>query len=1048
MTFSKNLILFKYLLKQFGFEKFENLQEQYKLRELNADTAEHSLFYLNLSTGVNFDSAKLKEYDENIIRHLETINSKRNPKINLKYYQYFSLLFTEYYLDHWFKNADDLAESLQEFAEDNFPDIEDFSKDELNLVAYWMATGSGKTLILHFNILQYRHYAKKYGQKFNNLILLTPSESLSDQHLNDLRESGIEGDLYLNNKAGSHVKVIDINKIKELKTGQGVTISVDEFGQQNVVFVDEGHKGNDKDEGVWRGLREKMGFNGFTFEYSATFGQVGASLQEYYAKRIIFDYSYRYFYKDGYGKDYYIDNIAPNEETDAEAVKYRYLTLNLLLFLQQKYFYRQNKEEVWDFKIENPLLIFVGHTVNPKPTTKTDKEENEKTLSDVSLLIHFFKDFLGNQAKYESTIEDVLNCRGQFAAECNQRLEWLLTQTKDSRELYNLITQEVFNAVSPDGLELHTVSKASGEIALKVKGNNPYFGLINIGDVSSFKTALKDEFEFLADSLTDPIFKNLSAVSSNPVNILIGARKFIEGWNNYRVSSIGLINFGKSEGSQIIQLFGRGVRLRGKDNSLKRSTETDRTLSFLPIVETLNVFGLNAKYITLFKDNLEKEGVKTEFHTFTVPAYLYKQQEGKTISDLDLITLRKPEGITPFYETEIFELAFDRNLKPKLDLTTKRVSIAPNGDFVGNHEPAKIQTLDAYKSEIDFYEVYLELLAHKRAKRLYNLKIKPETLREIASERFCDITTDEPIKTNNLRDAENLQKITVSIFKKYIEAFYNPRLRVYEAKHLQSVKLSQDDPALQDVDYTVTVAKTDGEGKLKPNIENIIEQIEAVIKDAETNIDIYSNNVILKNAWFEKHLFQPLLIDSGKQDPTKHIESISPKGINDSETQFVENFASFVQISKDAGEYSDCDFYLLRNRTKSKGFGFYFSSAGGFFPDFLLWIKRGAAQYLTFIDPHGLRNEQDGFNSDRIKLSSILANQENEFGSVSGVILNSFILSPSTFHDANLTAWGNFENVAELRKKCNEYNVLEMSQNGDANKLDYISQIIRTILAK
>ncbi len=1049
MAFTDDLVLFKYLLGAFGCSKFEDLQEQYKLRELNADTAEHSLFYLNLANSVNFDSAKLKEYDENIIRHLETINRRRNPKINLKYYQYFSLLFTEYYLDRYFEDAADLAESLEEFAREirEIREKEEikFSKEELNLVAYWMATGSGKTLILHFNILQYQYYANKYKQKFNNLILLTPNESLSNQHLEDLRESGIEGDLFVQNKSGGGVKVIDINKIKEFKTGQGVTISVDEFGQQNAVFVDEGHKGNDKEESVWRMLREKMGFRGFTFEYSATFGQTSVSLQNYYAKRIVFDYSYRYFYKDGYGKDYYIDNIAPDDSVvDSESVKYRYLTVNLLLFLQQKYFYRQNKEEVWDFKIENPLLIFVGHTVNPKPTTQTDRQENEKTISDVSLLIHFFKDFLGNPAKYEATIDDVVNCRGQFAAECNQRLEWLLTNNKNSRELYNLITKEVFNAVAPDGLELHTVSKAQGEIALKVKGNNPYFGLINIGDVSSFKTSLKTEFEFLTDSLADPLFRNLSAVSSNPVNILIGARKFIEGWNNYRVSSIGLINFGKSEGSQIIQLFGRGVRLRGKDNSLKRSTETDRTFPCLPIVETLNVFGLNATYIKIFKDNLEKEGVKTEFHTFTVPAYLYTQN----IGELDLITLRKPEGIKPFYATEIFELEFDRNLKPKLDLTTKRVTVAPNGDFIGNQKPNPITSLGAYKNDIDFYAVYLDLLEHKRAKRFYNLKISPEVLREIASEHFCEIITDEPLKTDNLRDVENLQKIAVSIFKKYVESFYNPRLRVYEAKHLQSVKLTETDPALQDLDYTLTVAKTDGNGRLQPNIDNIIAQIEAVITQAAANVETYSNNKVLLNAWFEKHLFQPLLLDSKKQNLTNHIESISPKGLNDSETQFVENFAQFVRLANERGEYQDCNFYLLRNRTKSKGFGFYFSSAGGFFPDFLLWIKRGAKQYLTFIDPHGLRNEQDGFNSDRIKLSSILGKQQEEFGNVSGVILNSFILSPSTLHDANLTAWGEFKTIAELRAKCIENNIFEMSQNGDEDSLAYIRKIVEKTLEK
>ena len=34
---------------------------------------------------------------------------------------------------------------------------------------------------------------------------------------------------------------------------------------------------------------------------------------------------------------------------------------------------------------------------------------------------------------------------------------------------------------------------------------------------------------------------------------------------------MGLMNVGKGEGAQIIQLFGRGVRLKGYDLSLKRS---------------------------------------------------------------------------------------------------------------------------------------------------------------------------------------------------------------------------------------------------------------------------------------------------------------------------------------------------------------------------------------------------------------------------------------------------------------------------------------------
>ncbi|MEW6623005.1 MAG: hypothetical protein AB1420_07755 [Bacillota bacterium] len=38
---------------------------------------------------------------------------------------------------------------------------------------------------------------------------------------------------------------------------------------------------------------------------------------------------------------------------------------------------------------------------------------------------------------------------------------------------------------------------------------------------------------------------------------------------------MGLINFAKGEGSQAIQLFGRGVRLKGYGNCLKRSSKLD-----------------------------------------------------------------------------------------------------------------------------------------------------------------------------------------------------------------------------------------------------------------------------------------------------------------------------------------------------------------------------------------------------------------------------------------------------------------------------------------
>ncbi len=93
----------------------------------------------------------------------------------------------------------------------------------------------------------------------------------------------------------------------------GVTVPpVEAFEGRNLIFVDEGHKGSGGN--VWRGYREALASTGFTFEYSATFGQALSAARKdpltiEYGKAIAFDYSYYYFYHDGFGKDFRILNL-------------------------------------------------------------------------------------------------------------------------------------------------------------------------------------------------------------------------------------------------------------------------------------------------------------------------------------------------------------------------------------------------------------------------------------------------------------------------------------------------------------------------------------------------------------------------------------------------------------------------------------------------------------------------------------------------------------------------------------------------------------------
>ena len=133
------------------------------------------------------------------------------------------------------------------------------------------------------------------------------------------------------------MEIIDVHKLKE-EMGEK-TVAIDAFEGNNLVLVDEGHRGASGED--WMGKRTRLSEEGFSFEYSATFGQAvkkKESLAQEYAKCILFDYSYKYFYRDGYGKDYHILNL---EETWNEDYYQLYLAACLLVFYQQLCLHRE-----------------------------------------------------------------------------------------------------------------------------------------------------------------------------------------------------------------------------------------------------------------------------------------------------------------------------------------------------------------------------------------------------------------------------------------------------------------------------------------------------------------------------------------------------------------------------------------------------------------------------------------------------------------------------------------------------------------------------------
>ncbi|MFH4113287.1 DEAD/DEAH box helicase family protein, partial [Acinetobacter baumannii] len=95
--------------------------------------------------------------------------------------------------------------------------------EDLNKIGYWNATGSGKTLLMHVNILQYLDYFQHQNGDStypDQIILLTPNEGLSEQHLQELTHSGFQATLFdkqksRNNLYRDEIQIIDMNKLSD-----------------------------------------------------------------------------------------------------------------------------------------------------------------------------------------------------------------------------------------------------------------------------------------------------------------------------------------------------------------------------------------------------------------------------------------------------------------------------------------------------------------------------------------------------------------------------------------------------------------------------------------------------------------------------------------------------------------------------------------------------------------------------------------------------------------------------------------------------------------
>jgi hypothetical protein len=860
------------------------------------------------------------------------LEAQNESKVTLRYYQILAIYFTEVF----FRNRDS-------------KEFEDFAKSTL---AYWMATGSGKTMIMHINVFQFIEHNK--GFKELEIIITTPGVNLIQQHEREVTPLV----KYLNR--------IHRNKIRfTIGTTSALLNKADDFFNfpdnkryQRLILVDEAHiglgNGNNVSDGAFLDLRKRLNIkHSFLFEYSATFHNVANNLQNEYSKSIIYDYNYNLFYRDGYGKDFYFEkinaDILQNGSVDDNlALNLKVIEEKLISFIDVQY--RVKDLFTAETFPDRPLIAFMGNTVNDK---KDEGKKGDDELSDISKIV-----------------------------------DYLASLSEAGRSKF----KNVFNNDYKGKLRLTRNTQADDEILLSY-GTGDYWGIINVGNGLNFINDYKGtnvekvtSTSVVISNIEKYLFENIDKPQS-PINVLIGSRKFAEGWNCFRVSVIGLINLGKTKGNKIIQIFGRGVRLKGLKNDGKRKdlnhiedysmlghTDSDK----LKRLETLCVFSLHRSYLETFTEAVSSELEITKTFEISVNPSLIKMNSSNVAfktykKDLKIFKLSKTSIdvkrvlLYPNAKKVEYEYVIDgKQQKSEINDFSFSLDYRTNRNEEGRNIKNTLKQVNDNHSAFINYQPFIKALKEQAEESNIQLYKAEVVLSEIKIDDVLayidEIKYKEELPDMDFEFTENVNAKIGEEFVKKVRNKINWHLNSSIYQYEEGLKQSSADVKGDFIEkYTLVKSFKLSKQVGATNIQKTEKELNDEIAEFTNSIKEIENALVIDK--IGNHLYEPLLREN--KQVLKDDLKLTPDKLNDGERKFVKDFTAFIKEKTE--KFKDFNVYLMRNVESLKSIGIYLNDDSEvFYPDFIMWLVGKDKVYINFIDPKGQMGTKD-FSTDQDK---------------------------------------------------------------------------------
>ncbi len=809
-----------------------------------------------------------------------------------------------------------------------------------NRLCLWMATGSGKTLVIVklIQLLNYLMKAKLIPER--PILFLAHQEQLINQlqhhimqynllhsdeyiELANLRTNAdtLGNDLFSHDKIRVYTYRSDL--ISEAEKDNQVNYENYLNNGEWYIILDEAHKG--AADSIRQTYYNIMSQNGFLFNFSATFTDNIDHVTTCY------EYNLSSFIKNGHGKNIYLSQKAIDEfKIQSELVEdeQKKIVLRALVVLTYIKKVSSSLKDSDLVEYHNPMLVSFVNSVN----NKTGEGISGKLEADLVMLFTQIANFAtgkysGGLLKQviDSLVKEYQTDDACLFESSNLNLDFNLLKAITFAD----ILTHVFNSTSyATSVEVKAISSNGKELVFKLPTSEQPFALIKIGDTRKW---LQDNLVNNAlYQINDKTFDNTSAFArlnskDSSINMLFGSRSFYEGWDSNRPNVIIYINIGSKDAKKfVLQSTGRGIRLEPIKHNRKRianllSGNIELSSKYKLIIDN-NATAISAME-TLFVMGTSKEALNTVF-----------------------------DGLTS--EQEEFEILDNFEINPD---TKDKLLLIPK-----------------YK----LGKSYFDLLSTNNKK---TYAINPKSLQML--QRYCELMSDIVLIAKlglNLADISKFRQYINSQESFYLNdnaqfidnpevllndviIFYNSNLFEYrnfarledEIVHFKKIAVNNISTQSKLID-AINIVKNSSDKKsreaqimleYKDNPQEMIAKIRELDNQAQREVTL--DDLVIKN--ISTHYYVPLILSNNENiNYIKHIIKTP------SEVKFVIELDNFIDKLNDKFEWwmfsriDAIDDIYIPYIDKS-------SIVAKFKPDFIFWLKlKHQEHYLIyFIDPKG-----------------------------------------------------------------------------------------------